>query len=197
MGVRVKAPKQNRLALAVALPALAMLLPVGAAQAKEVLVKASACGASGCNVERSTAETQTLPFTLLAPATQPGRAVSAPPAQDGRFRIRLWTATGRNRTTRIVSYYFPGSGYLRVEGRYGRCGYRCIPVRPRWVELSSAAGPMASETDAYADLTEGLVPIAPPAPEEPAGRDATSPLVPIVAAVGLVGLIAAWRLKSA
>jgi hypothetical protein len=194
MEARKGVPKHIRVAPAAALCTFAMLLPV-AAEAKEVLVKASACGASGCNVERSTAETQTLPFTLLEPAMESDRGTSAPPAGE-RFRIRLWTATGSNRTTRIVSDYFPSSGYLRVEGRHGRCGYRCMPIRARWVELRSEAR-LGSETEAYADLTEGLIPVPPAAPAETASHDAASPLLPVAAAIGLVGLIGAWRLKGA
>ncbi len=121
------------------------LIPASAAEAKELLTRATACGASGC---RTVTTAPSLPFELLGPTIETGRATASPDLQSGFYRARLVTTTGRGREL-ISLRYFPDSSYIRVRASRGDCS-ACALAPRRWVQLDP------SESRAYASLSNGL-----------------------------------------
>lgn len=173
------------------LAAVALLSLTPVAAGKEVLTRAVACGSSGCTVE---SRASALPFELLGPTIETGRAAAPRRAESPHLRVRLFTVPGA--ADAIAIDFYPRSGYLHVLGRRGSCTRICALVPRRWVALEPL------EASAYAELTAGVRPAGEsPAKPPPVETGSTAPAAPLVAtavalALGLLGALA-WRRRRA
>jgi hypothetical protein len=141
--------------------ALGALAPP-AAWAKVMPVAATVCGSDRCiEVGRGPGP---LPFELMIPAIDPSRA-SVPPTRTGRwygvdleFGPPAVRSEARAFRDDFPVAFLPGPGYIRTGVTHPRSGdeQSGAAARPgfRWVELTSA------EIAAYADITEGVDPLA-------------------------------------